>query len=423
MCDTLQWPPVASGKLSVLNHALVYVGESQLLDYNPVNGDYRIGQCNRHQYRSTTHLHCDTMNNGVWPEIVGDHALSYVGSNTLLDFSKTTGAYTFWAYNHAVTENSSPIEDKPRAAGSWDSLVGHELTYLDRDLLLTIDPLSGAFNMYRINREVESRDPLEPLSEGKLVVRKKQFVYLGDDALAMMNPTSGAYNIYTCSREAGQAPTVEEDESSPNTGFGSLIFKDSVFPCKLLSAGTLQTSAPCNFTERSDCISQKKCGWCWDNNQCMHGNAEGVCGGRLSKPCTKFDYGFDSVCESYAECATCTSNPACGFCNDETGTQTRGCRKGGLNAPTYGTCSDWMYETCALESCSQFAACDSCANRPSCGWCTEDDGTCVFGDSKGPHFAECKGTYVKNKANCGAVSTAGAFVDLMEAGLVDQSRQ
>ena len=87
-CPGVQWPPAAKGQLAVLRHRMSALpaaagGAFALLDYDPANGDYRVGACNRSvSLTAGNGLDCRTALNGTWH--TGGLQLLWVGRSTLL---------------------------------------------------------------------------------------------------------------------------------------------------------------------------------------------------------------------------------------------------------------------------------------------------------------------------------------------------
>lgn len=375
------FPAIATGSLSVVNHKMMYMSDDQLFDYNPVTGAYRIGKCNRELFRTQGHLHCDTLNQGEWPAIKGDHSLTYLGKNSVLDYEAASGVFRIWEYSRSIKEDVSPFEEEARVQGQWDSLVGFEMTYLDQDLMLAYEPLSGHFYFFKLDRAaVGNQDPFgsQALAEGNVMARKSQFTYLGNNQLMVSNPVDGKYRIYSCSRGG----SVEEDQASSTT---AALFKDTPFPCVLKSDSVVQTEPMCNVTSREACIKDSKCGWCHATGMCMGGQKEGPCRGQ----CDTYEYG--ESCIGHSGCSACTTDSSCGYCQNGNNPF---CIEGGPVGPIKGSCpaGQWTYETCSIESaCGQFGSCEACGQDFTCGWCpsASGGGTCVPGKSEGPFFEQC----------------------------------
>merc|ERR1711871_1234607 len=275
------------------------------------------------------------------------------GKNLLLDFETPTGVFHIWEYTRDVKEDASPFEDEPRAQGQWDALVGHDLIYLDQDLVLAYEPLSGHYFFFKLDRAATgSQDPFgaQALAEGNVLARKMQFSYLGNNQLMLSNPLDGKYRIYSCTRGG----SVEEDQALPST---ATIFKDSPFPCVMKSDGIVPVEAVCNYTSREGCVKDTKCGWCHQTGQCMMGMREGPCRGA----CETYEYGescighsgctacnVESACGQYSTCEQCANDFTCGWCPSPNGGGT--CMPGKAEAPFFDTCPDWKWHTCGDDA-------------------------------------------------------------------------
>merc|ERR1712196_647819 len=225
-CDIMPWPPQATGTLSSVNHKMLYVHGDQLLDYDANTGAYRVGNCDRLHWKDTKHLHCDTVNQGEWPSLRGGHELVYVGSDVILDWDPLSGAYKLWDWYRGVTSQThQPTDDHSRAHGVWPSLVGAELTYLDKELMLSYDRLSGGYKLFKFDRKVTGEvDPFsgDPLAEGYGLPRKVKYVYGGNDTLLELKPEQGSYRVFKCRRNADE----DEPPAAPPEGT-QILFEGS----------------------------------------------------------------------------------------------------------------------------------------------------------------------------------------------------
>ena len=297
-CPGVEWPPAASGTLAVTKHSLAGVPSGDddafaLLDYDPLNGDYRLGVCNRSVTSAAQHLDCHTASNGTWH--TGGLQLLYVGDGTLMRYSKGTGQYSLWAYHPPTAGEPTAFESTPLAEGSLlradgQRLKGATLTYLDAGELLATVPSSGFAALYRRATIPPASIPAESWAmvpesilgdagfvapvdgfahrwESATVLRGWQFSYVGQHTLMMLKPSTGSYRMLNCSQVYTPAP--------PPPGGAA---RAEALPCTLLVEGTLPTAAYCEHS-REHCLLAPHCGWCESLGQCVASNEDGVCFG------------------------------------------------------------------------------------------------------------------------------------------------
>ena len=230
-CPGVEWPPAASGTLAVRRHALAAVpaaasGAFGLLDYDPANGDFRLGACNRSDTLAAGHLTCHTSANGTWH--TGGLQLLWIGDATVLRYSRATGQYTLWRYHASASRavggaaaaaaaafDASPIGAGVLLRADGKRLMDATLTYLDAGELLAYAPSSGHIGLYRrglvasaLSADTWSLAPEEGAApsdgferrwEAQGVLRGWQFAYVGARTLMMLKPATGSYRLLNCS--------------------------------------------------------------------------------------------------------------------------------------------------------------------------------------------------------------------------------
>ena len=300
-CPGVAWPPAASGTLAVTKHALAALPSGvadafALLDYDPANGDYRLGACNRSVSNLAGHLDCKTTSNGTWH--TGGLQLLWVGGQTLMRYSKATGQFSLWAYTAAKASglvasgaafDASPIVEGALLKSDGQRLRGATLTYLDAGELLALNPSTGHVSLYRrttvpatVGAERWSLSPeteegfVPPVDgftlrwESGSVLRGWQATYVGAQTLMLLKPASGSYRILNCSAIYAPGNALPAAAAAAGLAGGP--------PCALLVEGGLPEHAPCNHT-REHCLLAPHCGWCESASQCVAANEDGVCFG------------------------------------------------------------------------------------------------------------------------------------------------
>jgi GH25 family lysozyme M1 (1,4-beta-N-acetylmuramidase) len=109
------------------------------------------------------------------------------------------------------------------------------------------------------------------------------------------------------------------------------------------------------------------------------------------------------ACAAYHDCATCTAQATCGWCNG-------GCATGTSSGPSAGSCGGdtwaWTSSQCSAppppppppsDPCAAFTDCASCTAQPACGFC---DGECHSGTSTGPNSGSCTGVWAWYSSQC-----------------------
>jgi hypothetical protein len=155
------------------------------------------------------------------------------------------------------------------------------------------------------------------------------------------------------------------------------------------NASECVTTDPCEVNgDCGSCTAASACGWCEASVTCMTGDS----GGPDSGWCTDWRYNPTSCpappdpCDVHTDCGGCTADAGCGWCE-----ATWSCQTGGSSGPTGGYCSDWRYyaSDCAPpDPCNSHWDCASCTGDAACGWC-EADYTCMTGGASGPATGSC----------------------------------
>ena len=92
----------------------------------------------------------------------------------------------------------------------------------------------------------------------------------------------------------------------------------------------------------------------------------------------------DSVCTMYNSCASCTTNPACGWCSIS-----QQCVDGDEKGPADGSCTFYEYNICGgPRECDSYKDCNECIRDISCGWCN-NQGNPLCMDKDSADSGEC----------------------------------
>jgi hypothetical protein len=150
------------------------------------------------------------------------------------------------------------------------------------------------------------------------------------------------------------------------------------------------TTDPCNdHWDCAACTGDAACGWCNATTTCMTGGPSGPDSGS----CSDWDYNASACptptdpCNDHWDCGACTGDSACGWCE-----ATYTCLTGTSSGPTDGYCSDWVYYSTSCpappDPCNDHWDCATCTGDAACGWC-ETDYTCMTGGASGPDTGYC----------------------------------
>ena len=402
-CPGVEWPPAASGTLAVTRHALAAVpaaafGSFGLLDYDPANGDFRLGACNRSASLAAGHLTCHTSANGTWH--VGGLQLLWIGDSTVMRYSKATGQYTLWRYHAAASRavgaapaafDAAPIGSGALMRSDGQRLRDASLTYLDAGELLASVPSTGLVALYRRgvvapplsaddwslvpDEGAVAADGFERRWELQSVLRGWQFAYVGSQTLMMLKPASGSYRLLNCSAVYEPSSSLPEEAVIAGVAGGP--------PCALLVEGTLPTQAPCAHS-REHCLLAPQCGWCQSSQTCVSANEDGVCSGECADG--QLLYGVTGSVPSALAAA------------------------GAALADT--------------STCSAQLTCDRCTEVAACAWCGAGSGGCILAIHG--ELGECPGGELvqHDSSSCPLVEEASRGGSFLEAasfpGLVNQ---
>lgn len=128
--------------------------------------------------------------------------------------------------------------------------------------------------------------------------------------------------------------------------------------------------APCgpSCSERTTCANctAASCMWCINKMRCVENNAYvasfpyGQCmEWTTHKPkCDAIPHGGFS-CNAHQTCERCQEDPGCGWCDSGSGTGLGLCLRGGFSGPTFGNCSNqlWNFLSCPPCQCNGHSTC------------------------------------------------------------------
>ena len=379
-CPGVQWPPDASGTLSILGHALAVLpppraGAFSLLDFEPLRGDYRLGSCNRSTSIQSGRLDCHTSVNGTWR--AGGLQLLWVGGSTLMRYAKATGDYSLWRFSAMSVEVArvagvelAPFDAAPLSAGTLLRGDGKRLryallSYFGRGRLLATEQSTGYMALFRraapsveSSAEEGASDAFTRHWEAPTILRGWHFAHAGGDLMMMLKPATAAYRTLNCSSlYADRLP-------SGDLGGGSVAGP----PCSLILEGSLPDNAPCGY-DKSHCLMAPHCGWCQSSGQCVPANEDGVCSGSCAHG--QLLYGSMAV----------------------------------VNAPSADN-----------TACEDITACDTCAEQPHCGWCgggVGEGGSCM--QATDAALGECGSRFVQYDSSACLADPLAGLIDQMAA--------
>jgi len=166
-----------------------------------------------------------SLTEGRWESIRGGHELVFMGGDRVLDWEPGSGNFRLWRYDNTPNPGQDPLPSL-QAQGNWRSIGrGHELVYLFQDRLLDWEPSTGAFRVWRFDRN-SSSDPLPDLTaEGRWesIRGNHKFIYLDGDLVLDWEPGSGDYRVWRVDRNNRNDPfpgsaVVQGSWSSIRTG-------------------------------------------------------------------------------------------------------------------------------------------------------------------------------------------------------------
>ena len=446
-CPAVAWPPVASGTLAVTRHALAAIPAGvadgfALLDYDPTNGDYRLGGCNRTLTTKAGHLDCKTSSNGTWH--TGGLQLLWVGGQTVMRYSKATGQFSLWGYSPTADAakgaagrsaaglaagaifDAAPLAEGSLLRSNGQRLKGATLTYLDAGELLAMVPSTGHIAIYRRANVpapaassggvagsswalapegegafVPPSDGFELRWESGTVLRGWQASYIGAHTLMLLKPATSAYRVLNCSGLYGaSAAAISAAARASGVGNGP--------PCPLLLEGSLPSRGYCEHS-KDHCLLAPHCGWCASSDKCVPANEDGVCFGSCPDGQLIYSSGTAPLGSGSASASSSSSGGLGG---------TVEAAEGGAAATSRATCAAQL-------------SCDRCAESSECAWCAAPHspyggsclqatdavaGECASGQLVQYDSSKCEDPLVE------VASRAGATKPTVFAGLVSQAR-
>lgn len=125
--------------------------------------------------------------------------------------------------------------------------------------------------------------------------------------------------------------------------------------------------SPCvDYTSCRNC-TETECIWCQNEERCVDKNAYpasfpyGQCREwtTVHEKCRSSKFGHNEWCSSHNSCANCRADPACGWCDDGSGTGRGKCLPGGARQPSPKSperCphSNWYFTECPRKFLSKF---------------------------------------------------------------------
>ncbi|XP_033102820.1 attractin-like isoform X2 [Anneissia japonica] len=167
-----------------------------------------------------------------------------------------------------------------------------------------------------------------------------------------------------------------------------------------------QCPATCqDYNTCESCAENEPCMWCNNQMQCVESNTY----------VTSFPYGLcmewhniksqcpPPNCSGYQSCTECQLSPACGWCDDGSGTGTGTCMEGGFTGPLDSSGSEmvlnmsmchthlWNFIGCPSCQCNGHS---TCVNGSACLNCTNN--------TAGEHCEECASGFFGNPRNGGS---------------------
>lgn len=130
---------------------LVYLGDDQVLEWNPANGAFRVWRYDR-RCDGTDPFPGSPIAEGSWESIRSGHELVYCGGDHLLDWVPSSGSYRVFAHDRSAAHDADPFPTLV-ASGTWESIRdGHRLIHLEGDRILDWEPGSGGFRIWAYAR-------------------------------------------------------------------------------------------------------------------------------------------------------------------------------------------------------------------------------------------------------------------------------
>ncbi|MBK8256405.1 MAG: hypothetical protein IPK82_27520 [Polyangiaceae bacterium] len=162
--DILAEPPLATGNWTSIRSSkkLIYLGLNRVLEWEPATGKFQVWVLDR-SASGTVDPQNDPLPtvevHGTWQTIREGHRLLYLGGDRVLSWQPSTGWYRVWRYDRSVQGQGDPLGAAPLVEGHWQHIdESHELIWLGGEDVLDWEPGTGAFR--RFDPDAVSKDPL-----------------------------------------------------------------------------------------------------------------------------------------------------------------------------------------------------------------------------------------------------------------------
>lgn len=194
---------ITEGVLSISpGHRLTHLGGSQILDWDPRTGQYKIQQYNLDTTRNTNLLSTQSIAEGTLAKTNFERKLIYIESDRVLDWEPETGRYQFWRYDPTIAIKQDSFPGELIAEGIWSTIrTGHELVYLGYRRMLDWEPETGHYRIWRYDPMVTGNgNPLvgKPVAEGTWQTMRTghQLISLDKNHLLDWEPKTNQYHIW-----------------------------------------------------------------------------------------------------------------------------------------------------------------------------------------------------------------------------------
>ena len=283
------WPPLSS------HSQAVWLGPTlsdTLLLFDGVTGRYEVWPLRTTRERTMPRPGQRALAAGTWASLIG-HTLVHAGGSTLIVLDASTGSFEI------VLVDSTSFVEPPTPRGSTDAPPTITYGRLAAGTLGSPTVASAADVGRRLAGASPSAAAAMPLPSRPCALSYHAPTYLGDDLLLSVEPSSGAYCILRLAREKPQLPPLE------HVGGGQLRRK----PCDHQSCGACSAEEGCGWCASSgqclqgnavgpcgggcrehwtygycaeqpcalhatcdDCLQTELCGWCASRQLCMAGS-------------------------------------------------------------------------------------------------------------------------------------------------------
>jgi hypothetical protein len=204
--DPFPLPVVCQGNWAGIRagHELVYLGSDRLLDWEPASGKFRVWLINRAATGNADPIPGVPQTTGQWTSLDSDHQLISLGSDRVLDWVASTGAYRVWRHEPTALGAADPLPLPVLTQGTWSSIrTGHRLIPLGKDRVLDWKPATGEYRMWRYDRNATG-DPFpgEPEVVGKWQTLRTghELLYVDGDRVLDWEPANGHFRLYHYAR-------------------------------------------------------------------------------------------------------------------------------------------------------------------------------------------------------------------------------